>query len=76
MIFESKYFRVVSPLDPDKVDIYVKLVRKDLDDMDLENFYKVTARLEDYINPTTDGKLSWIGIRFYSFDYDKALANW
>ena len=64
------------PLDPDEGDQYVKLVREDLDYVNLDNFYKVIAWREDYINTIVDDKLSWTSINSCSSNFDKVLENW
>ena len=76
MSFESKDLSVVAPLDPEEGDRYVELVREDLEDMDLDKFYKVTAQREDYIKPTKDGKFSWTRISSCLVYFDEALENW
>jgi hypothetical protein len=43
---------------------------------ELENIYKLTTRQQDYINPTTDGNLSWRSDNACSFDSEEALENW
>lgn len=59
MSFEYEDFRVVAPVDPYEGEWYVQLVRDDLDDVELDIFYKITAHSQDYyINPITDGKLN------------------
>lgn len=68
--------RVVTPLDPNEGDQYIEPVREDLDDVDLENIYKVTVRCEDYINPIVDAKINWASISSCSSDFDEALENW
>lgn len=75
MSFKSKYLRVVKPLDLDKGNKYVELLREELNDFELNNFYKVTVWCEDYINPIVDGKLSWTSIISCSFDSNDAFEN-
>jgi hypothetical protein len=43
---------------------------------ELENIYKLTARQQDYINPTTNGNLSWQSDNACSLDLEEALENW
>ena len=73
--FEYEDLRVVMPLYPDEGDECVELVRENLVDINLDNFYKVTMCCEDYASPTVDGKLSWTTINSYSSDFDDALEN-
>ena len=75
MSFESEDLRVVALLDPDEGDRYIEPMREDLKDIDLENFYKVIARWEDYINPTVDRNMSWTSINSFSSNSDDALEN-
>jgi hypothetical protein len=42
----------------------------------MENIYKLTARQQDYINPTTDGNLRWRSDNACSSDSEEALENW
>jgi hypothetical protein len=59
MTFERDGLKVISPLDPDEGQWYTKPIREDDHAYALENIYKLTSRQQDYINPTTDGNLSW-----------------
>jgi hypothetical protein len=59
MKFEGDGLRVISPLDPDEGHRYTEPIREEDHAYELENIYKLTAGQQDYINPTTDGNLSW-----------------
>jgi hypothetical protein len=59
MTFERVVLRVISPLDPDEGPRYTEPIREEDHAFELENIYKLTARQQDYINPTADGNLSW-----------------
>jgi hypothetical protein len=59
MTFEGDGLRVIAPLDPDEGRRYTEPIREEDRAYELENIYKLTARQHDYINPTTDGNLSW-----------------
>jgi hypothetical protein len=59
MTFEGDGLRVIAPLDPDEGRRYTEPIREEDRAYELENIYKLTARQQDYINPTTDGNLSW-----------------
>jgi hypothetical protein len=59
MNFEGHDMRVITPLDPDEGQRYTEPIREEDCAYALENIYKLTARLQDYINPTADGNLSW-----------------
>jgi hypothetical protein len=58
MTFERDGLRVISPLDPDEVLRYIEPIREEDHAYELEKIYKLTARQQDYINPTADGNLS------------------
>jgi hypothetical protein len=55
MTFERDGLRVIAPLDLDEVHWYTEPIREEDHAYALENIYKLTARQEDYINPTSDG---------------------
>ena len=43
MSFKSEDIRVIIPLDPNERECYFELVREDLNEVDLDNFYNVTT---------------------------------
>ena len=43
---------------------------------DVDDLYKVTSSQDDYINPTADGKLSWLYASSCTLDSIKGLENW
>jgi hypothetical protein len=59
LTFEGDGLRVISPLDPDEGRRYIEPIREEDRAYEVENIYKLTVRQHDYINPTTDGNLSW-----------------
>jgi hypothetical protein len=59
MTFKSNGLKVISPLDPNEGHRYTEPIREEDHTYELENIYKLTTRQHDYINPTTDGNLSW-----------------
>jgi hypothetical protein len=63
-------------LDPDEGRRYTEPIREEDHAYELENIYKLTARQQDYINPTTDGNLSWRSDNACSSDSEEALENW
>lgn len=73
MIFEDGETRVIAPIDPTDSRRYVEPVKKGFD---LENIYNLTSRKEDYVNPTTDGNLSWRSVISCASDPDEGLENW
>jgi hypothetical protein len=58
MTFEGNGLRVIAPLDPDEGHRYTEPIREEDRAYELENIYKLTARQQDYINPTIDRNLS------------------
>jgi hypothetical protein len=58
MIFEVGYFKVTSPLDPSEGKRYIKPTRGN----DIDNLYKMIVSMEDYVNLTAYGVLSWKSI--------------
>ena len=42
----------------------------------LDQLYNIMSSKEYYINPTTDGNLSWRSVISYTSDSDDALENW
>ena len=59
MTFEDSYIRVIVPLDPSQGPWDTEPRRPDEEAQDMDNLYKITASLEDYVNLTIDGTLSW-----------------
>ena len=68
--------RVVSHIDPLEGQIYVEPIYNDIQGDYLDQIYNVTAMKEDYINPTTDGNLSWKSASSCTSDSGEALENW
>ena len=58
MIFEVRDLRVITPLDPTEGKRYIELARGN----DIDNLYNMTVWMDDYVNPTIDGALSWRSI--------------
>ena len=54
MVFENEGTRVIVPLDPAEGERYTEPMREE---EDVDHIYKLTARDEDWINPTVDGVL-------------------
>jgi hypothetical protein len=76
MMFEGDGLRVIAPLDPDEGQRYTEPIREEDHAYELENIYKLTARQQDYINPTADGNLSWQSDSACSSDSEEPLENW
>jgi hypothetical protein len=75
MMFEGDDLRVISYLDPDEGQRYTEPFREEDRAYELENIYKLIARQQDYINPTTDGNLSWKSDITCSSDSEEAMDN-
>jgi hypothetical protein len=58
MIFEVGDLKVTAPLDPTEGKRYIDPTRGN----DIENLHNMITWMDDYVNPTTDGELSWISI--------------
>ena len=68
--------RVVVPIDPLKWKIYVEPVNSEGQGNYLDQLYNIISSGDDYINPTTDGKLSWQSVSSCTSDSGEALENW
>jgi hypothetical protein len=68
MTFEKVCLRVIAPLDTDEGPQYTEPIREEDHTFELENIYKLTARQQDYINPTANGNLSWRSDNTCSYD--------
>lgn len=76
MTFEKKSLRIVVPLDPAKVSCYTELMHEYESDDDLDYNYKITAREQDWVNPTTDGRISWEHEISHMSDLDEEIERW
>jgi hypothetical protein len=76
MSFVTDTLCVIAPLDPYEGDRYNDLVDGDARSLVIENIYKIIVSREDYINPTTDGKLSWRSVKSYDTDSEEAMDRW
>ena len=59
MIFENKFLCVIVPLDLAEGSNYTEPVRNYSSDDDLDCIYKITTHDQDWVNPTSDGKITW-----------------
>ena len=59
MIFEKKSLCIIIPLDPAEGSCYMEPVRDYESDDDMDCIYKITTWEQDWVNPTTDGRISW-----------------
>jgi hypothetical protein len=74
MTFDSREYRVIVPLDPSEGERFLEPTCLDLEE--ISQLYRTTVRDEDYVNPTTDGILSWWSITSCTSDSDTGLENW
>jgi hypothetical protein len=65
MYFETNTLHVIVPLDANEGDNYNEPVNEDDQSSIIENIYQTTGHIEDYINPTVDGELSWTSVKSY-----------
>jgi hypothetical protein len=72
MIIEVEDLKVNVSLDPTKGRIYVELVKG----KELDNLYNMTAKMDDYVNPSTNGVHSWRSIISCMLDSEEYLENW
>jgi hypothetical protein len=42
----------------------------------IENIYKVSRNRDDYINPTTNGEMSWRSVNYYDTDSEATMERW
>ena len=75
MNFEGKGLRVIVPLDPYQGERYTEPV-KDEDRDVLNHIYNITAKEEDYVNPTTEGIMDWQCDSSCMTNSDDGLENW
>ena len=59
MTFEDKQIRVIAPLDPFQGPRYIEPIRAEEEVRNMESLYQMTSNQSDYINPTTEGNISW-----------------
>jgi hypothetical protein len=72
MIFEVGDLKVTTPLDPSEGKRYKESVREN----DMDYLYNLTTRMEDYVEPTKDGVLSWRSFSSCTSDSKVGLENW
>jgi hypothetical protein len=72
MIFEFGNLKVTAPLDPSEGKRYIELARGN----DIEKLYNLTVHMEDYVDLTMNGALSWRSIGSCALDSESGLENW
>ena len=76
MTFEGYNIRIITPLDPSMGHRHSEPIRAEEQAREIDDFYKMIAMQDDYINPTADGMLSWHCASFCTSDSEEGLENW
>ena len=74
--FEDDEMMVVAPINPLEGQRYVEPVYSEGQGDYLYHIYNVTSLKYDYINPTSDGNLSWRSTSSCTSYSREALENW
>ena len=67
--------RVVGLIEPLEGKRYVEPVRGECHEENLDTIYNISSMVVDYINPTTNGKLSWKSVSSCSSNSREALEK-
>jgi hypothetical protein len=77
MRFEADGMKVTQPLDPYRVPLFMDRVQGNMEEDTLDHLYTLTTGKHTYyINPTTDGAVSWHNIQFSGEDSELEFDNW
>ena len=76
IIFENKPLCIIVPFNPAEGLRYTEPVHDYENDDDLDYNYKITARDQDWLNPTTDGWITWECKRSCTLDSNKEIERW
>jgi len=76
MSFDGNGIRVIGPLDPTLGPRYTELITIEEEAHNIDTVYQLTAVQGDYVNPTSDGMLSWQCESSCVFDSEVGLKNW
>jgi len=76
MIFESGECIFIAPLDTLEGGRYVELAMDNILTEYVNQLYSTTMKEEDYINPTTNGMLSWRSIISCALNSNTGLGKW
>jgi len=76
MVFEKNGNRVVVPLDPSEGAWYIEPIRDKYGNGDTGNIYKLTTQDKYWVNPTTNGRISWEKDNSCVLESDEELENW
>ena len=64
------------PLNPVEGSRYTELVCDDESDDNLDCIYKITIWEQDWVNPTTHGRISWERESSYTSNLDEKIERW
>ena len=67
---------MVAPIDSLEGHRYVELVNSEGQANYLDQLYNIMSSRDNYVNPTTDGNLSWRSVSSCTSDSGDALENW
>jgi len=76
MIFEKKSLRIIVPLDLAEGSRYIEPIHDYESDDDLDCIHKITARDQDWVNPTMDGRITWDRESYYTSNSDEEIERW
>ena len=74
--FEDSEIRVVMLIDPLEGHRYVEPMNNEGEGDYLDHIYNIMSLQYDYINPTSDGNLSWQSVISCTSDSGDAFKNW
>ena len=74
MTFEGKGLRVIIPLDTSQGERYTEPLNDEAQDV-LYHIYNITAKEEDYVDPTAEGIMHWQCDSSCMTDSDDDLEN-
>ena len=67
---------MVAPIDLLEGQRYIEPVHSEGQGDHIDHIYNITSAGDDYINPTTNGKMSWHSVSSCTSDSGEALQNW
>ena len=76
MIFEKNSLRIIIPLDPIEGSRYMEPVPDYESDDDPYCIYSITTQDQDWVNPTTDGHITWKRESSCTSNSDKEVEQW
>ena len=76
MTFEGHNIIVIKPMDLSSAPHYTEPISVEDEAREIDDFYKMAATQDDYINPTADGMLSWHYDSSCTSDSKEGLENW